>query len=152
MESDNKGITFLIFAATLTWLVFAIIALAEDGAEKTSCGLLWDYVLTVTIFQGLSLLKHLVWGPSEGEISKPLNMVLIFLSTIGFTLWGTYEIWGRDCDHPANMLYDVAVAVVIYQWVLLGLLSLAVCMLVVMLVLTDDNELTENDVSNDDAV
>ena len=48
--------------------------------------------------------------------------------------WGSYELWGRSCsdDLKQYTIYTCAYSMVVYQWIIVGLLTIAALALSIM--------------------
>lgn len=129
-----------LIGAYITWLVFAIIGMTEVSDEtmrEDHCGsLLWRYVLTMAILTWVQV-GSAKPSQSDGDgdlCAKLCGIVFTYLLAIGMASWGSYELWGRSCsdDLKEYTIYTCAYSMVVYQWIIVGLLTIGALTLSIM--------------------
>ena len=73
--------------------------------------------------------------------------------------WGSYEVWGRECSEDLKQytLYTCAYTMVVYQWVIVGLIMIGSAYLTILgccgstpeEIVIDSNELSYTNESSD---
>lgn len=125
--------SFIIIVSLLVgyivWLVYSIVGLTEvsDKTIREHCGsLLWRYVLVMCI---LILFTHNVKSSKKDENEESLcNYVINYLITIAMSIWGAYELWGREsCINSLEKytIYTTAYIITVYQFVVIGIVPIA---------------------------
>ena len=129
LGSSTVLVVLGLIVGYIVWLVYSIIALTEvsDSTIHKNCGsLLWRYVLTMCIMLGTS---HYSATPNKDNTDKTSlhALVIVLLIFSGMASWGSYELWGRDCSYDLRdyKIYTMAYIVVVYQWTIVGICSLA---------------------------
>lgn len=149
--------------AYITWLVFSIIGMTEVSDQtlrEDHCGsLLWRYVLTMAILTWIQVGSAKPNSDSDNSASALCcGLSCTCLMAIGMASWGSYELWGRECsaDLKQYTLYTCAYTMVVYQWVIVGLimigsiyLSYVGCCGTQQEVIIESNELSYNNDSSD---
>ena len=150
----------------IAWLVFSIIGMTEVSDEtlrENHCGsLLWRYVLTMAILTWVQIgSAKPSKNDADGDLCGKLCGILFsYLLAIGMASWGSYELWGRSCsdDLQQYTLYPCAYSMVVYQWIIVGLITIAgLCLAVTGCLSTEStkvpvnesNELSYNNESSD---
>ena len=85
--------------------------------------------MTTTILVGLSHLNAKQYTEKKDSIVVVLcsGVCLLFIY-LGLATWGTYELWGRQCDNPLDELsiYTMSYIITVYEWVISGIIILAI--------------------------
>ena len=129
-----------LIGAYITWLVFSIIGMTEVSDEtmrEDHCGsLLWRYVLTMAILTWVQVgTAKPAKSDADGDLcGKLCGIVFVYLLAIGMASWGSYELWGRSCsdDLKEYTIYTCAYSMVVYQWIIVGLLTIGALTLSIM--------------------
>ena len=150
--------------AYITWLVFSIIGMTEVSDQtlrEDHCGsLLWRYVLTMAIMTWIQVGSAKPKSDSDNSLMAACcGLTITMLLAIGMASWGSYELWGRECsaDLKQYTLYTCAYTMVVYQWVIVGIMTLVSLYIVCMgccgtqpqEVVIDTNELPYQNESSD---
>ena len=117
----------------IAWLVFSIIGMTEVSDQtlrENHCGsLLWRYVLTMAILTWVQIgSAKPSKNDADGDLCGKLCGILFsYLLAIGMASWGSYELWGRSCSDELKeyTLYPCAYSMVVYQWIIVGLITVA---------------------------
>ena len=150
--------------AYITWLVFSIIGMTEVSDQtlrEDHCGsLLWRYVLTMAIITWIQVGSAKPKSDSDnGLMAACCGLGCTMLLAIGMASWGSYELWGRECSEDLKQytLYTCAYTMVVYQWVIVGLVMIGCIYLIFMgccatqeeVIIKDTNELPYHNDSSD---
>ena len=152
--------------AYITWLVFSIIGMTEVSDQtlrEDHCGsLLWRYVLTMAIMTWIQVASSKPKSDSDNSVTEAFcGLICTMLLAIGMASWGSYELWGRECSEDLKhyTLYTCAYTMVVYQWVIVGLIMLGSIYLTFMgcgccgtqqeEVIVENNELSYHNKSSD---
>ena len=153
-----------LVGAYITWLVFSIIGMTEVSDQtlrEDHCGsLLWRYVLTMAIMTWIQVGSAKPKSDSDnGPLALCCGLGCTALLSISMASWGSYELWGRECsaDLKQYTLYTCAYTMVVYQWIITGLITLVTLYVVCMgccgtqpqEVVIDTNELSYTNESSD---
>ena len=117
--------------AYITWLVFSIIGMTEVSDQtlrEEHCGsLLWRYVLTMAIMTWIQVVSSKPKSDSDNSVEAAFcGLICTMLLAIGMASWGSYELWGRECSEDLKhyTLYTCSYTMVVYQWVIVGLIMI----------------------------
>ena len=152
--------------AYITWLVFSIIGMTEVSDQtlrEDHCGsLLWRYVLTMAIMTWIQVASSKPKSDSDNSVTEAFcGLICTMLLAIGMASWGSYELWGRECSEDLKhyTLYTCAYTMVVYQWVIVGLIMICSIYLTFMgcgccgtqqeEVIVENNELSYHNKSSD---
>ena len=120
-----------LVGAYIAWLVFSIIGMTEVSDQtlrEEHCGsLLWRYVLTMAILTWIQVASVKPKSDSDNSlVAACCGLSCTMALAISMASWGSYELWGRECsaDLKQYTLYTCAYSMVVYQWVIVGLISL----------------------------
>ena len=141
-----------MIVGVVVWLVYSIIALSEisdKSVRNDYCGsLLWRYLLTTTILVGLSHLNAKQYTEKKDQIQQVIcNGVCLLSLYIGLATWGTYELWGRQCDNSLDELsiYTMSYIITVYEWIISGIIVLGMVIFCVNSCCCSKKQLTNND-------
>lgn len=121
-----------IAVAYIVWLVYAILGMTEVSDKTLTtdhCGsLLWRYVLTMIIMTLIQMRASKPNSDDDNMGATVCSLMFTYVTALGLAIWGAYEIWGRTCtdDLKQYTLYTCAYTMVVYQCVVIGLLTIVV--------------------------
>lgn len=150
--------------AYIAWLVFSIIGMTEVSDQtlrEEHCGsLLWRYVLTMAIITWIQVASAKPKSDSDNSVvAACCGLTCTMLLAISMASWGSYEVWGRECSEDLKQytLYTCAYTMVVYQWVIVGLIMIGSAYLTILgccgstpeEIVIDSNELSYTNESSD---
>ena len=121
-----------ISVAYIVWLVYAIIGMTEVSDKTLTdehCGsLLWRYVLTMIIMTLIQVRASKPNNDNDNMGATVCSLMFTYVTALGLAIWGAYEVWGRTCtdDLKQYTLYTCAYTMVVYQCVVVGLLTIMI--------------------------